>query len=225
MAYFTNRGMYRLIESFFANQNEPSTFAVILIVAKSRLDNPDNAAVVDKGGSPNEVGIPITGHGYSSGDKIEISGSVNYDGQYVIQSTTANEIVIESAYTAETLDGNEEIFVVPSVLTNTTSDLTEVANGNGYTTGGVSVARDLSTGFKSLTEDDTNALASLKLQDVEWTGSGTGIPTSGEKPRYPAMKDDSNNIICWWDLGDETTVLNGQTLRLKEQQISAKEVA
>ena len=64
----------------------------------------DNAAVVDKGGAPNKVGLPATGHGFAPGDKVRIYGTANYNGSYTVDAaTTQNEIVIERSYTAETL--------------------------------------------------------------------------------------------------------------------------
>ena len=69
----------------------------------------DNAAVVNKGGTPNKIGLPTTDHGFTAGQKIEVSGTVNYDGIYTVDaSTTVDEIVIEHAYTAETLTSAAE---------------------------------------------------------------------------------------------------------------------
>ncbi len=62
------------------------------------------AAVVDKGGAPNKVGLPATEHGFTTGQEIKVSGTANYDGIYTVDSaTTVNEIVIQHGYTAETL--------------------------------------------------------------------------------------------------------------------------
>jgi len=59
----------------------------------------------------------------------------------------------------------------PTADTNTLGGLTEIANGNGYTTGGYSLSRN-STDFDVLTEDDTLDEAILKVKDVVWTASG-----------------------------------------------------
>jgi len=67
----------------------------------------DNAAAVDKGGG--QVGIPITGHGFSADDVIGISGSKNYNGGYTIISETTDEIVITATYVAETFAGTEKV--------------------------------------------------------------------------------------------------------------------
>jgi hypothetical protein len=72
----------------------------------------DNAAAVDNGGAPNTVNIPCTGHGYVAGDVIEIDDTDNYDGTYTLPTQTsgdADNIEIESAYSAETFDGDETV--------------------------------------------------------------------------------------------------------------------
>lgn len=70
-------------------------------------DTIDNAAAVDKGGG--EVGIPCTGHSYTTRHDVTFSGTTNYDNTYRVQSATADEIVIEETYNAETFAGTESI--------------------------------------------------------------------------------------------------------------------
>lgn len=67
----------------------------------------DNAAVTDLGGSPNQVRIPATAHPFVAGQTVDIAGTTNYDGRYVIQAVAANTFDIESAFTSETLAGTE----------------------------------------------------------------------------------------------------------------------
>jgi hypothetical protein len=43
----------------------------------------------------------------------------------------------------------------PTADTNTLGELTEIAAGNGYTAGGISLSKN-TTDFPSLTEDETN---------------------------------------------------------------------
>jgi hypothetical protein len=70
------------------------------------LNNEDPA--VDKGGGL--VGLPCTSHGFSAGDQIEISGSINYDGVYTLDiSTTVDELVIASLYYSEEFTGTERL--------------------------------------------------------------------------------------------------------------------
>jgi hypothetical protein len=88
----------------------------------------DAAAAVDKGGGL--VGIPITGHGFSTGQKIILSGTSNYDETYLVDATsTTNEVVIEATYAAETFGGTEDVlmnwafFVSASGATFTDADI------------------------------------------------------------------------------------------------------
>jgi hypothetical protein len=81
-----------------------SIHALFLDTAK----NPNVAAAVDKGSG--KVGIPLTAHGYSTGDVLLITGTVNYDGYYAVDATsTANEIVITATFVAETFTGSETV--------------------------------------------------------------------------------------------------------------------
>ena len=59
----------------------------------------------------------------------------------------------------------------PTADTNTKSEMTEVATGQGYTAGGISVARN-STDFDVLTEDDINDRALVQIINMVWTASG-----------------------------------------------------
>lgn len=111
----------------------------------------------------------------------------------------------------------------PTVDTNTKSDLSEIATGNGYTAGGISVARD-STDFDTLTEDDTNDRALVQLKDIVWTASGGNLPSSGNGARYAGLTDDngtlgSRDVFCAWDLVSDRTVSSGQTLTLQNCEI------
>ena len=72
------------------------------------IKNINNAAAVDKTGG--KVGIPVTAHGFATGDTVDITGSTNYDGHYTVDATsTTNEVVITATYAAETFTGNEFI--------------------------------------------------------------------------------------------------------------------
>jgi len=68
------------------------------------------AAAVDKTGG--YTGIPITAHGFSTGQKIILSGTTNYDGTYVVESASStNEVVILATYVAETFAGTEDVIM------------------------------------------------------------------------------------------------------------------
>lgn len=108
----------------------------------------------------------------------------------------------------------------PTADTNTFADMTEIAAGNGYTAGGISVARN-STDFDTLTEDDTGDLAKIQLKDESWTASGGPLPSSGGGARWAILTDDNatqsaRQIIYYWDLASDRSVSVGQTLTLAD---------
>lgn len=71
--------------------------------------SPDIAAAVDKG--TGKVGIPCTGHEQLAGDSIRIERSVNYNGDFMLETgTSANELVITASFVSETFTGNEFIY-------------------------------------------------------------------------------------------------------------------
>lgn len=111
----------------------------------------------------------------------------------------------------------------PVADTNTKSELTEIANGNGYTTGGISLSKN-STDFDVLTEDDTNDRALIQIKDLVWTASGGSLPASGGGARYACLTDDnatqgSREIYTGWDLTADRSVSVGQTLTLQNCEI------
>lgn len=115
----------------------------------------------------------------------------------------------------------------PTVDTNTFSELTEIAAGNGYTAGGISLSRN-STDFDTLTEDDSGNLAYIRLRDIVWTASGGSLPGSGNGARYAILTDDngtqgSRQVIAYWDLTSDRTVSSGQTLTLTDCEIRLTE--
>lgn len=115
----------------------------------------------------------------------------------------------------------------PDADTNTLSQLTEIANGNGYTTGGYQLARN-STDFDVMTEDDTNDRGYWQLKDIVWTASGGAIPGSGSGARYAVFIDDngtvgSREVYHYWDLSSDRSVSSGQTLTLQNVECRINE--
>ena len=114
----------------------------------------------------------------------------------------------------------------PDADTNVDGDLTDCPAGNGYTLGGVAVAP--STGFDSLTEDDSGDAATVQVVDVTWTASGGEIPTSGNALYYCALTDAnattaSREIYWYWSLGADRTVSDGQELTVQDAEIDLNE--
>ena len=111
----------------------------------------------------------------------------------------------------------------PTADTNTLSQLTEIANGNGYTTGGYQLTPG-STDFDVLTEDDSGDKGLVQVKDVVWTASGGSIPGSGSGARYAVLIDDngtvgSREVYAWWDLTSDRSVSTGQTLTLQDLEL------
>lgn len=115
----------------------------------------------------------------------------------------------------------------PLVTHNTLSQLTEIAAGNNYSSGGFQLARN-TTDFDVLTEDDTNNRGDLQIKDVSWTASGGPIPSSGNGARYAVLTTDevtvgTRQLIAWWDLTSDRTVSDGQTLTLQNLELRLTE--
>ena len=117
--------------------------------------------------------------------------------------------------------------VAPAADINTKSELTEIVNGQGYTTGGISLTKN-ATDFDVLTEDDTNDRGLIQIKDLVWTASGGPIPASGNGARYAVFTDDnvtqgSREIIGYWDLVSDRTVSDTQTLTLQDCELRLNE--
>lgn len=109
---------------------------------------------------------------------------------------------------------------------DTFSDATEVAAGQGYTSGGIAITPN-ATDFDVLTEDDVNDRAYIRIKDITWTGSGGTLPSSGSAT-YAVMTDDNasqpaREIWFYWDLGGSFSVSDGQDLTLVDLEIRINE--
>jgi hypothetical protein len=81
------------------------------------------------------------------------------------------------------------------------ADITQVANGNGYTTGGTAVA--------SNAYSQTSGTGKLTGNDVVFTASGSMGPF-----RYAALYSDTSTgdkLIGYWDYGSSITLASGET--------------
>jgi len=90
----------------------------------------------------------------------------------------------------------------PNAATHTTiGDVTQVANGNGYTTGGTAVANQDYT--------QTAGVGTLIGDDVVFTATGAVGPF-----RYAVLYNDTaaaDNLIQYWDYGSPITMANTDT--------------
>lgn len=117
--------------------------------------------------------------------------------------------------------------VAPGADSNLISDLGQVPAGNGYTAGGISVARN-ATDFDVLTEDDANDRALVQLKDIVWTASGGNLPISGTGARYAALTDDnvtvnSRQVVAYFDLVSNRVVSDTQSLTLQNCELRLTE--
>jgi len=87
--------------------------------------------------------------------------------------------------------------VAPSRSNTKLSDITQIANGNGYTTGGILSPASLS---------NTTGTVKLTMTDVQWTATGNVGPF-----RYVIIYNDTatdDPLICYMDFGSEITLAN-----------------
>lgn len=94
----------------------------------------------------------------------------------------------------------------PSTSSDTQySDLTEIAAGNGYTTGGVAATVDSSS--------QTGGVYTLVLSGISWTASGGDIAAN----RYAVLYNDTasnKELIAVADLGVSAVIPDGTTFPL-----------
>jgi hypothetical protein len=113
----------------------------------------------------------------------------------------------------------------PDADSNTISDHTEIADGNGYSqVGGYQLTRN-ATDFDNLTEGDSADVATIQIKDVVWTASGGPIPSAGDGARYAVLTTDDSNgeIIGYYDLVSDRSVSDTQTLTIQDMQMNLTE--
>ena len=101
------------------------------------------------------------------------------------------------------------------VLTNTApsagntilTDITQVTNGGGYTTGGEAT---------TITISETSGTTTVSGTEIVWTGSGAGFGPF----RYAVLYNDSTTsptdaLIAWFDYGSSISVAASETFTLK----------
>ncbi len=94
------------------------------------------------------------------------------------------------------------------VATNTIlTDITQIANGGGYTTGGETT---------TITIAEVSGTTTVSGTEIVWTGSGAGFGPF----RYAVLYNDSSTspadaLIAWFDYGSLISVGAGETFTLK----------
>ena len=79
----------------------------------------------------------------------------------------------------------------------------EVANGNGYTTGGIAATITSST--------QTSGTEKWILQSVVWTATGAVGPFRYATLYNFSQASPAKPLIAWWDYGSSVTLANGDT--------------
>jgi hypothetical protein len=116
----------------------------------------------------------------------------------------------------------------PDADTNTLDDLTEVAAGNGYSSGGTAILAN-STYFPTITEDDDNDYSPATMTAVSWTATVGNIPASGEGPRHAVLLANNSgvaadrNVLAYWSLGTAQQITPTNSLTISGAIIRADE--
>jgi hypothetical protein len=108
--------------------------------------------------------------------------------------------------------------VTPDADTVNLSELTEIANGNGYTAGGVSLTPG-GTDFPTWDINSSDDYAYVTLKDIVLTASGGAIPVSGDPIRWFVLVDDTPSdpyVYAFFDPLETKTISSGSTLTLDD---------
>lgn len=112
---------------------------------------------------------------------------------------------------------------VPDADTNKMADVTEIAEGNGYSKGGIKLTGN-ATDFPVLIEDNVNDKGVIGLRALILTASGGSIPKSGDPARYALLTGPGSNIsnrkaLCHYDLVADKVAVNGQEIQIPASKI------
>ena len=115
--------------------------------------------------------------------------------------------------------------VTPSATILTFGELTEIAAGNGYTSGGDVITRDGSdlTVWDN-SSDTAGSYGRIQLKNFVWTASGGNLPSSGSGASFAVLLDDnatvsSRQVYAWFDLSEARTIGSGAKLTLVDIEI------
>lgn len=106
----------------------------------------------------------------------------------------------------------------PKASTSTFGGMTQIAAGNGYSTGGYPLSVG-ATDFPTIVEDDSDNFATIAAKAIAWTATTGNIPPSGNGANYVLFTDDNNTLASrevyhYWSLGSPRTVSIGQAITL-----------
>lgn len=103
------------------------------------------------------------------------------------------------------------------------SELDEIAEANGYTSGGIIVNTD-STDWDTISQDNANTRSYVQLKDYVWTADGGPIPGSGDGARYLVILDNTatvgdREVYFYHDLTSDRAVSDGQSLSITDAEV------
>jgi len=119
--------------------------------------------------------------------------------------------------------------VAPNADTKLFDELTEIADGNGYDSGGMQL-NPSPTDFDHILEDDTSDLGEIGVRDLIWTASPSGpIPASGNGARYAVLLDanptvSARQVLGWGDLSEDRQVSANKDLIIRNLRMQLTEV-
>ena len=113
--------------------------------------------------------------------------------------------------------------VAPDTEGTTLTTFTQIATGNGYVDGGITLNRD-TTDYDVVTVDDANNIMGVQIKDLVWTASSGPIPASGDGARYAVHTGHNatvanREVYAAWDLVSDRSVSDGQTLTLQNCEL------
>ena len=144
-------------------------------------------------------------------------------GKYYVLGVAFRDVTVETNYYLALCTDAD----TPDADTNTLGELTEIAAGNGYTSGGAQLTPG-ATDFDTYTEDDVNDRGLVQIKDVTWTASGGSIPDTGDGARYAVLTDDNGTVnsrvvYAYFDLSSARSVSDGQDLTLQDCELRINE--
>lgn len=142
--------------------------------------------------------------------------------------------VLQYAFRNEDVPTNYKLLLAtsataPTKLLTTTTGITEIPAGNGYTAGGATVARS-TAGFDVAAVSTTidSGTGYVQLADVVFTATTAGsIPSSGTGARWALLTTSTNagaeDVLQYFSLGSARTVGAGQSLTVQDAQVNVQE--
>lgn len=99
------------------------------------------------------------------------------------------------------------------VATNTVlANITQIANGNGYTTGGTAVPNP--------TRTESGGTTTFAGDQVVFTATGSMGPFQYAVLYNAGSTTVTNGLVGWWDYGSAVTLASGETFTVKPNNVA-----